>query len=265
VTEPAKPAKPEEPSREEMLARLEEVLQDEEEDEDDGPPDLDIPDEEDEGSEDPWESVTDGAADDIPVPSKASDGEEPDAFWDPLADGDDDDLVLTTMEDGPPDDPWSDASAAEPPALGPGRRRSSAAFSLPRVRPRPGLQPALRTLPWRSTGDLQSPALPSLLCVADATATGSRLLVAAWTWADEAAGDLLRFRVSDDGPELEATPASPHEAVIESVLKLRDLDLHVRLHLEAARDRRGIVLGRDVLAGRFVVDPSREDWSDDDD
>ena len=250
-------ALPEDPTRDEILSRLDEVLQGEDDD-------LEIPEEDEEEIEDPWAPVEDDG-DDVALPTPAGDDEEAEELWEPVEDGVADDLVLAELEPEGRDDPWGASGATQTPELpGVSRRLVDEGFTLPRARPQPALLPALRTLPWRSTADLESLELPNLLCVADPTATGSRLLVAAWAWADEAAGDLLRFRISDDGPEIEAAPASPHEAVIESVIRLVDLDLRVRLHLEAARDQRGVVLGRDVLAGRFVVDASREDWSEED-
>ena len=261
-------ATPDEPSsdgltREEILSRLDEVLQDED---DELPPDVAIPDEDEDRAEDPWTGIDDAAQRDLDVPLHDRDGEAPEEFWAQVEDVVAQDLDLPAVEEETEPDPWAPVPPGVLPEDSAGlARRAERGFALPLSSPRPGLLPAPRTLPWRGTADLMEPELPALLCVADPTATGSRLLVAAWCWADEATGDLLRFRVSDDGPEIEVAPRTPHEAVLESTLKILDIELLVRLHLEAVRDQRGVVLGRDVLAGRFVIDPSREDWSEDED
>ncbi len=261
--------KPDEPSNDEIISRLDEVLDaidGEELDliEDPAPPDIDIPDEDEDRRQDFWTSVEDGGGEDLAVPMHDREGEVPDEAWDSIDDTARDDLTLRYAEDQPPPDPWVPVDyGAVPLPEGGIRLTREPGFALPLATPQPLLLPTPRTLPWRSTADLLDPPLPALLCVADPTVTGSRLLVAAWAWADEAAGDCLRFRISDDGPELEVSPSSPHEAALESILKIRGHEVPVRLHLEAVRDQRGVVLGRDVLAGRFVVDPGSEDWSED--
>lgn len=258
----------EELTNEQILSRLDEVLKGTEDDddllEDDVPPDIDIPDEEEDREEDPWSDVEPPAAEDLALPGHHGDTEPGPEAWGDVDDLCDEDVPVEDVEERLDGDPWSPVDyGVMPEAPGGASAPSNLGFALPLARPQPGLLPAPRTLPWRSTADLMDPALPALLCVADPTATGSRLLVAAWAWADEAAGDRLRFRISDDGPEIEVAPSTPHEAVLVSTLKIADVEVRVRLHLEAVRDQRGVVLGRDVLAGRFIVDPSREDWSED--
>lgn len=250
---------PEDPSPDEMLSRLDEVLQD-----DEVPPDLDIPDEDAAPREDPWVPVDDAVGDDVALPLLEDESVEENP-WQPTDDAVAADVELPELVEGVREDPWQPVPFGPvPEALSVRRALPTSPFELPRSRRGAAPLQTARTIPWRSTADLMEPNLPSLLCVADVTATGSRLLVAAWSWVDEGTGDRLRFRLSDDGSELEASASTPHEAALETTIRLADQELRLRLHLEAVRDQRGVVLGRDVLAGRFVVDPARDDWSEED-
>jgi hypothetical protein len=141
------------------------------------------------------------------------------------------------------------------PRPGPVARLASAG---PRRRPAP-----TRSLPWRGTTRLREPDLGDLLFIADATSERSRLLVATWGWNEDAPGGTgLRLRLTDDGPELLLPAAAPHEAALEVRLLLDDQSVRTRLALAADREQRGVRLGRDVLAGRFQVDPGADAWPD---
>jgi hypothetical protein len=250
---------PDELTNDEIISRLDEVLGDLD---DDAPPDLDIPDEDEAPPEDVWSAVEDAVRPDVPLPDTEADAVPPEETWSDIEDVSRPDLEVEALLEPTPEDPWVPVDYGAMVEAEPVKRTlEDRGFRLPRT-PGPALLQPPRTLPWRGTVDVLDPELPALVCVADATSTGSRLLVAAWSWVDESAGDRLRFRLSDDGPELDIAPSTPHEAVLETTVRILDQELRVRLHLEAVRDERGVVLGRDVLAGRFVVDPARQDWSD---
>ena len=230
--------------------------------------DVDTPDpaaEEAQDAEERWGAVDDDGESDLAL--QATDQPKThDEIWGEVADTAKEDLVLLDVEERS-GNPWSKLSGNEAPEeapidLGPrfeapppvARRATEA----PRRAPPPS-----RSLPWRGITALREPELPDLLYIADAASERSTLLVAAWEWSEaEPAGHLLRLRLADDGPEVEWRAAAPHEPAIEARLVLEGESIRTRLALALAREQRGLRLGRDVLAGRFQVDPGTDAWPD---
>ena len=232
------------------------------------PEDLGTPDpaaEQEVEAEERWDPVDDTGQDDLELQAT----EQPktqEEVWDDVPDDQEADLVLVDVEERT-GDPWGEvqgndySAPPEPPPPAPVQpvppvaRRAT---DEPAHRPAPS-----RSLPWRGTTSLREPDLPDLLYVADVTSERSRLLVAAWEWdEDQPGGTGLRFRLADDGPELVLPAVAPHEAALDVRLVLEGESVRIRLALALGREQRGVRLGRDLLAGRFQVDPGRDAWPD---
>ena len=99
----------------------------------------------------------------------------------------------------------------------------------------------------------------SVLCEAAPRLERSRLLVSAW---ERVEGDTSRvqFRLADDGRDVEVDAAPGDVPVVRFGVDVAGVRLELDLEVVADRAGRGLVLGRDALAGRFLVDASADDW-----
>lgn len=208
-----------------------------------------------------WVPVDDTEQPDVEVGLEAQEAEERgEDLWTPVDDGEEADVPLATRLDEEDEDAWGPTTTGALLQAESGRPRASVGFQLPR-RPNPVPRaPAPRVLPWRGAADLVTPALADLACEADPSATTSLLLVATWEWTD-AHERAIRFRLSDDGESRVWDVAVPHEPVVEGSVRLLGQEQPISLRVASDRERRGLVLGRDVLAGRFLVDAAGDDWS----
>lgn len=128
------------------------------------------------------------------------------------------------------------------------------------VRPRGQSAAPPRKIPWRSQGRVLRPDLGPTLIVADSCSERSSLCVAAFGWRG---ARWLWIRMTDDGPEI-AVPAANDEPEIELCVRAGERVLEGVVRLVVVVGERGVRLGRDQLAGRFVIDPARETWEDED-
>ncbi|MCP4868888.1 MAG: hypothetical protein GY898_09225 [Proteobacteria bacterium] len=220
-----------------------------------------------------WVPVEDVTAGDIELIAT----EEPiteDTLWDQVQDTEVDDMEITAAAQVELKDPWAPIGnepldpdpgvlAVPPPPpleLPPPVALLLESGEAQPIAAAPAATPA-KTLPWRGTARIESPILPDQLYVADVTQEGSHLLVAAWELAEDAPGGrLLRVRLADDGAEIELEAAAPHEPSVALEVTVAGHTLSVRAALTIERGERGLRLGRDVLAGRFIVDPSTSNW-----
>lgn len=189
-------------------------------------------------SEDPWLRVEDAAADELSFNPSASDEEPPDP-WGPLDEARLDDLPAPS---GLPVLPPPPASTLLLPITPP--RRST---------------PAPRTIPWRLPADVAEPVAGRIVVMAAPHLEASRLLVAHWDWADEQ-HEHVRFRLADDGADTVTLVSHTGQPIVSLRLRLAGVDVVADVTLVIDRGERGLLLGRDVLADRFLVDASREDW-----
>jgi len=212
---------------------------------------------------DPWAPVDDLDAGDVATPDQAPEEvRTPEDPFAPVGDLDlaDDTLVDPLTEEVSPD-PWSDApdDPASEIALGSPPPRLLPEWTAPRQLPPPAPPSTPAPLPWRGAAELLAPLSGRLLCEADPRLERSRLLVSTWEWLDDE--EHLRFRLSDDGESAVVRAARTDEAAIAVTLRVQDQELEVELLLAADRGERGVVLGRDALSGRFLVDSARDEWS----
>jgi|GEM_PF-6816254 len=199
--------------------------------------------------EDPWEPVDDLAAPDEVVPPPAEEPPETPSVepWADVDDLDQVDVALAPEVVPESEDAWAPVDEQPvpmpPPAAAPPLPPPLPASAAP-TKPR-------RSLPWRGVATCQAPELPSLLCTCDTTAAASTLLVAAW---EPSEAGRVQFRLSDDGNWVDALLA-PGDCV-DLAIELDGESLTVRAALSVGAGHRGLRLGRDALAGRFLVDCS---------
>ena len=230
--------------------------------------------EEDEGNQEAlWTPVADLEEPDISLPGPVDENQYKSSPWQPVADMDGDELTIELdrlQKEDMPSDPWGPVhSTPETEPIGV-RPSAKVAVALPPpllpVHDDPDLLSSPeRSIPWRCTANINEPDLVAVSCVADPTSEQSRLLVASWDWVPEAPGGTrLRFRLADDGEFIDSEAAEAHLPALDCTIQIGDDTLRGRLLLETSRDERGLRLGRDQLAGRFVVDPSVDQLATDD-
>jgi len=207
----------------------------------------------------PWEPVSDLEAEDLEPTEIVTEESEPDPF-DPLPDDGDAEVPIPDVPSEESEDPWSDAAMTEPEGLLP-------TPPMPQWPDPPAVVGILDesrrgpvvALPWRTSAEMRAPTAARLLCEADARTMGSLLRVATWTWVD-GSDDHVSFRLADDGEDIAVRVLVPGVPVFEAELRVAGRELAARLELVVDRDARGLVLGRDLLVGRFVIDPAQQDW-----
>ena len=116
-----------------------------------------------------------------------------------------------------------------------------------------------RSIPWRLPADVMEPVAGRIVVMAAPRLEQSRLLVAHWEWVDEQQ-EHVRFRLADDGADTVNRVSHLGQPIVNLRLRLAGVDVVVDVALATDRSERGLLLGRDVLADRFLVDASREDW-----
>ena len=237
------------------------VALDEDDDDED---DLVLPEDEALDDRSVWEPVDDLDEAEMPDPSQIAAPPETDP-WDAANDLDEADFPLDTAPaDAPEQDPWGplpgpDSSAAPPPSGFPILPPPAAATLLLPTSALRREAPAPRTIPWRLPAQVTHPVHARLLAVAAPRSEVSRLLVASWEWADTEC-EHLRFRLTDDGDDTIVRVAHAGQAVIALTLRMQGVLFEVEADVAADRGERGLLLGRDALADRFLVDAGREDW-----
>jgi len=219
----------------------------------------------------PWAPVNDVSEADIDDPPEAGEDREAHEAWSPVLDLEDNEFAIDPQsvenEETRPD-PWAPIDPNEnidetllPTSDKP--TMAAAPLVLPVYADRDEIEHQVVRLPWRVTANIVEPPLFDLSCLADPTAANSQLLVAHWEWVAEATeGTRLRFRLADDGPSIETDVATTLEARIRCVVRLAGQELDSELELAVSRTDRGIRLGRDLLANRFLVDANLDGWSD---
>ena len=224
-------------------------------------PILPMPDEE--PIPDPWVPVEDLAGEDLPTPAEEGAEGPPDDPFAPVDDSQYQDIGLDAEHHESSGDPWADGPADE--ALAP--TLVTPPPPLPRYRTAPvrlldppdAAQPPM-PLPWRSAAEMRSPTAARLLCEANPRSPRTVLQVAAWEWLEDD-DEHVRFRLADDGEDVIARVEEPGVAELPAAFRVAGQELLATVGLVVDRAGRGLVLGRDLLAGRFVVDPATDDWS----
>ncbi len=206
-----------------------------------------------------WLPVTDLDEGDIPILDVA----QPDTAdrWTPVDDRADGDVPVEVDDDVAREDPWADVvddGEPEPErAALPAPVPPPAPLRPPTRDPRRPLVP--RVLPWRSLVTPLAPEMGRTLLTTDPTRDRSALLVSSWSWLDTAGEPLLHFRLADDAAAVTVRSEAADHALVRCTLAPAGVPVEVLLEVETTREGVGIVLGRDALAGRFLVDPGREE------
>ena len=209
--------------------------------------DLPLPQDDEPNDVEAWRPVDDLAEADAPPPPPDEDKEEP-HHWDTIIDSDQPDIPVDLSDEPDADDPTREPWGPLPPRPAkPSPRRprtpppspATAVLTTEQLAALPGRP--IRLLPWRGVLELAGRELPY---VADVTRADSLLLVLEW---------------DDEGALLDREAARitlPIEnGCLRPTLRLRGEDLQLSLRLSTDGQAPRVVLGRDVLAERFVVDP----------
>ncbi|MBJ95164.1 MAG: hypothetical protein CMP23_11930 [Rickettsiales bacterium] len=211
-----------------------------------------------------WEAVSDLHEPDVPAPLDDIEESSTDETWaavDDLNEEDCESIDPLNQEQTPPD-PWSNDEFPNPLAALPDP-------PPPVVVPHDLQMPPMSEwrdstsekpqLAWRGIARVLSPELGSVVYVADPSRAESRLLVASW---EPSAGETLTsigIRLADDGALHEAPASRTGNDLVEAQIELGGKTLALHLKLEVGRDERGLRLGRDILAGAFLIDPAGDE------
>lgn len=224
------------------------------------PKDLDLTFDEPTEAPNPWAPVDDEPDEDLRLPpaDKIIEAE----LWDEVDDLSDEDLSLRPEDSEDLPDPWAQITDLPEPTLGerappppaqpePRNVRALIGGSEPAQLPKPRA-----SIAWRGTFATTSLEGDELLYTVDLSALRSELLVADWEWEEQESNPVLRIRLTDDGVDLRVSASDPGEPVItlRGLLGGRELSFDVLVKTE--RERRGLLLGRDVLAEGFLIDPA---------
>jgi len=222
---------------------------------------LELPDES--APEPLWDPVDDLRSEEIGIaPDESPDNDE---TWGPISDASAEDFMLSP-ECLPDDDgPWTALTGNPPPLLG---ELAPDAPALPEPKGvralltgnAPARLPKPRTsLPWRGTFLAEELGGSAVTYSVRLESMRSELAVVDWSWSDAAEAPCeLTLRLSDDGEDLKFTASQAGEPVVSLRGFLADRELRFDVLLIKDRDRRGLFVGRDVLAEGFLVDPQAE-------
>ncbi|MEE2830669.1 MAG: hypothetical protein VX498_15890 [Myxococcota bacterium] len=226
-----------------------------------GPDDLQIREPEEAPQEDLWETVDDTGEADIEFVVASEDEEKP---WEPVDDSSKDDIDLQVQAEAEATDPWGPLNEHRPEPLGevpPSLPIFSTPTPLPRWKSRARLPSPSEVIPWRGTMRVQELLGHPVIYFAAPEQETSQLLVSAWEWDEEAESPSHRLllHLTDDGPEVQVQAITATEPVtrLSGYLGKTRIEIHAVLSVE--RGRRGLLLGRDVLAGSFLVDCNQDD------
>lgn len=169
------------------------------------------------------------------------------------------DLGLPPVE-APDAEIWDTLATGQGP---PGRQAPiRPALELPSWARRVGASPSPpRLIPWRLQARHLRPDLGRRLVVANPASAETTLAVAAFGWKS---AEALWLRLDDDSAEIVVPAIGSTDARMEFTLRIADRVIDGSARLVASQGERGFFLGRDVLAGRFTVDPARELEPEDD-
>lgn len=219
---------------------------------------LELP--EDSAPEPIWDPVTDRDSTEIGI--GRDEGPSSCEAWEAVSDLSSEDFNL--LPERLPDDetPWAVLTGATAPLLGelaldapvlpePRGVRALLAGSSPSTLPTP------RTpLPWRGTFLAEELGGTPVTYSVRLESVRSELAVVSWCWTDDSEGpSKLTIRLTDDGEDLKLTVTQPGEPIVSLRGFLADRELRFDVLLVKERDRRGLLVGRDVLAEGFLVDP----------
>lgn len=223
-------------------------------------PNIELP-ADDDAPPNPWEPVNDHDGSEGQTPVEVEQEEVPDPF-EPVADSTLDDVSLPEVQLEEVLNPWDNVAPEEAVPPLPARQLRALLPSPPVARlltaPGDDLGPP-QPIPWRTSAEVSSPTPGRLLCEADPRLAHSRLLVAAWEWLPEGE-DHVRFRLADDGEDVIVRVTVTGQPTVRVSMQITGHEIEAELMLVVDREVRGLVLGRDLLAGRFLIDPAREDW-----
>lgn len=222
---------------------------------------LDLPDEA--APEPLWEPVTDLRSEEVAIEPDEAPGDI--EAWVPINDVANADFALNADEFLPDDAPWAALTGEPPPLLA---ELAAAAPALPEPKGvralLTGKTPAQlsrpRTpLPWRGSFVAEELEEQKLTYSVTLESLRSELIVVSWQWADKTETPRkLIIRLADDGEDLELTATQPDEPIVSLRGFLADRELRFDVLLVSDRTRRGLLLGRDVLAEGFLVDAATD-------
>lgn len=210
-----------------------------------------------------WDPVDDLRSEEIGIsPAEGADSSD---SWAPVSDASTGDFMLSP-ESLPDDDaPWAVLTGTPPPLLG---ELAPEAPVLPEPRgvralltgSSPARLPKPRTpLPWRGTFLAEELKGAPLTYSVRLDSIRSELAVVDWSWTDDSEAPCeLTLRLSDDGDDLKFTATQAGEPVVSLRGFLADRELRFDVLLVKDRGRRGLFVGRDVLAEGFLVDPQAD-------
>jgi hypothetical protein len=210
-----------------------------------------------------WEPVADLSTGEVAIEPDEAPGDR--EAWAPIADLAEPDFALKPPQLAQSDAPWVPLTGQSPPLLA---ERAPAAPSLPEPKgvralltgTTPARLSSPRTpLPWRGPFLAEELGEQNLTYRVALESLRSELIVVSWRWAKKAEAPCeLIIRLADDGADLELTATQPDEPIVSLRGFLADRELRFDVLLVSDRARRGLLLGRDVLAEGFLVDPATD-------
>jgi hypothetical protein len=223
-------------------------------------PIFDLPEEE--PIPDLWGEVNDVTQSDIAVELEDDDDESD--LWEPTQDTQAEDITLDLSTNEAPPELWGVLTGEPAPSFG---EHVAALPSLPEPRgvralvtgSSPEQLPSPReTLPWRGCFIAEEfPQQPLIYTVA-LEGLRTELAVVDWQWSEEPAepSRKVTIRLEDDGPLLALPTTERNQPVVSLRGFLGQRELRFDALLVSGRNRRGLLVGRDVLSEGYLVDPA---------